>query len=164
MKIYASFCELNISFYKTLTFRFADYTFENQLNCPNIYADIEYLKEIFYNLIDNSVKYSDKAVTIRVSSERVNKGVVIRFWDNGFGIKKDDQKIIFDKFERASASNRMIKKGDASGFGMGLTYVFQVIDAHHGMVTVDSELGKYTEFTIFLPDQDASNGGVKKKD
>lgn len=134
-------------------------TFENQLNCPNIYADIEYLKEIFYNLIDNSVKYSDKAVTIRVSSERVNKGVVIRFWDNGFGIKKDDQKIIFDKFERASASNRMIKKGGASGFGMGLTYVFQVIDAHHGMVTVDSELGKYTEFTIFLPDQDASNGG-----
>lgn len=110
-------------------------------------------------MIDNSVKYSDKAVTIRVSSERVNKGVVIRFWDNGFGIKKDDQKIIFDKFERASASNRMIKKGGASGFGMGLTYVFQVIDAHHGMVTVDSELGKYTEFTIFLPDQNASNGG-----
>ena len=58
----------------------------------------------------------------------------------------------------------MIKKGGASGFGMGLTYVFQVIDAHLGMVTVDSELGKYTEFTIFLPDQDASNGGVKKKD
>ena len=77
-------------------------------------------------------------------------------------VKKDDQKIIFDKFERASASNRMIKKGGASGFGMGLTYVFQVIDAHHGMVTVDSELGKYTEFTIFLPDQDVSNGGVKK--
>ena len=93
-----------------------------------------------------------------------NNFKVIRFWDNGFGIKKDDQKIIFDKFERASASNRMIKKGGASGFGMGLTYVFQVIDAHHGMVTVDSELGKYTEFTIFLPDQDASNGGVKKKD
>lgn len=134
-------------------------TFENQLNCPNIYADIEYLKEIFYNLIDNSVKYSNESVTIRISSEKVNKGVVIRFWDNGFGIKKDDQKIIFDKFERASASNRMIKKGGASGFGMGLTYVFQVIDAHHGMVTVDSELGKYTEFTIFLPDQDASYGG-----
>lgn len=63
-------------------------TFENQLNCPNIYADIEYLKEIFYNLIDNSIKYSNEAVTIRVSSEKVNKGVVIRFWDNGFGIKK----------------------------------------------------------------------------
>lgn len=46
---------------------------------------------------------------------------------------------------------------------MGLTYVFQVIDAHHGMVTVDSELGKYTEFTIFLPDQDASNGGGEEE-
>ncbi len=137
-------------------------TFENQLTCQYIYADMEYLKEIFYNLIDNSIKYSNEAVTIRISSEKVSKGVIVRFWDNGLGIKEEDQKIIFDKYERASASNRTIKKRGASGFGLGLTYVFQVIDAHHGMVTVDSELGKYTEFTIFLPDKNKSCGGAKK--
>lgn len=136
--------------------------FENHLRCLYVYADIEYLKEIFYNLIDNSIKYSNEAVTIRISSEKVSKGVIVRFWDNGLGIKEEDQKIIFDKYERASASNRTIKKGRAAGFGLGLTYVFQVIDAHHGMVTVDSELGKYTEFTIFLPDQNAHCGGAKK--
>lgn len=141
--------------YKTITFK-------NQLTCQYIYADMEYLKEIFYNLIDNSIKYSDESVTISISSEKVNEGVIVRFWDNGFGIKKDDQKIIFDKFERASASNRILKKGGSFGFGLGLTYVFQVIDAHHGMVSVDSELGKYTEFTIFLPDQNESYGGAKK--
>lgn len=138
-------------------------TFENQLTCQYIYADMEYLKEIFYNLIDNSIKYSDENVTIRISSEKVSKGVVVRFWDNGFGIKKDDQKVIFDKFERASASNRTFKKGGTAGFGLGLTYVFQVIDAHHGMVTVDSELGKYTEFAIFLPDQNESYGGREEE-
>ena len=79
------------------------------------------------------------------------------------GISKEDQQIIFDKFERASASKRTFTKGGASGFGLGLNYVLHVLEAHHGMVTVDSELGKYTEFTIFLPNQDASNGGRRRR-
>ena len=49
-----------------------------------------------------------------------------------------------------------------TGFGLGLNYVLHVIEAHGGMVSVDSELGKYTEFTIFLPDQNDSYGGAKK--
>lgn len=134
-------------------------TFENDINYPYVYADLEYLKEIFYNLIDNSIKYSNEKVTIRISSEKVSKGVVIRVWDNGIGIKKADQKVIFDKYERASASKRTFQKGGVPGFGLGLTYVFQVIDAHHGMVSVDSELGKYTEFTIYLPDHNEKSGG-----
>ena len=64
-----------------------------------------------------------------------------------------DQKVIFDKYERASAAKRTFKKKGAPGFGLGLTYVFQVIDAHEGMIGVESELGRYTEFSIFLPDQ-----------
>lgn len=136
--------------------------FEFYLQCQYVYADIEYLKEIFYNLIENSIKYSNEKVTIRISSEKVDTGVVVHVWDNGLGINKADQKIIFSRYERASASNRTIKKRNVSGFGLGLTYVFQVLDAHGGMVTVDSELGKYTEFTIFLPDQNESYGGAKK--
>lgn len=136
--------------------------FKNQLNYQYIYADFEYLKEIFYNLIDNSIKYSNENVTICISSGKVDKGVVVRIWDNGIGITKTDQNVIFEKYERASASKHNIKKEGASGFGLGLTYVFQVVDAHRGMVSVDSELGKYTEFTIFLPDQSENCGGARK--
>ena len=128
-------------------------TFEHNIKYPFVYADKEYLKEIFYNLIDNSIKYSKKNVTICISSEKVNKGVVIHVKDNGIGISKSDQKIIFEKYERAAASNRTFKKGGAPGFGLGLTYVFQVVDTHNGMMGVESQPGKYTEFTIFLPDQ-----------
>ena len=78
-------------------------------------------------------------------------------------ISKADQKVIFDKYERASAAKRTFKKNGAPGFGLGLTYVFQVIDAHEGMIGVESELGKYTEFSIFLPDQKTSSGEAVRK-
>ena len=139
--------------------RVKNVSFENHINCQYAFADEEYLKEIFYNLIDNSIKYSDGDVTIRISTDKVDKGVSIRVRDNGIGISKADQKVIFDKYERASAAKRTFKKKGAPGFGLGLTYVFQVIDAHEGMIGVESELGKYTEFSIFLPDQKTSSGG-----
>lgn len=138
-------------------------TFKNIINESLVFADEEYLNEVFYNLIDNSIKYSKSTVYIEITSYRVENGVNIRVKDNGIGISKEDQQIIFDKFERASASKRTFTKGGASGFGLGLNYVLHVLEAHHGMVTVDSELGKYTEFTIFLPDQDASNGGGEEE-
>ena len=142
--------------------RLKNVSFENHINCQYAFADEEYLKEIFYNLIDNSIKYSDGDVTIRISTDKVDKGVSIRVRDNGIGISKADQKVIFDKYERASAAKRTFKKKGAPGFGLGLTYVFQVIDAHEGMIGVESELGKYTEFSIFLPDQKTSSGGGMK--
>ena len=138
--------------------RLKNVSFENHINCQYAFADEEYLKEIFYNLIDNSIKYSDGDVTIRISTDKVDKGVSIRVKDNGIGISKADQKVIFDKYERASAAKRTFKKKGAPGFGLGLTYVFQVIDAHEGMIGVESELGKYTEFSIFLPDQKTNSG------
>lgn len=127
-----------------------------------MFADKEYLGEVFYNLIDNSIKYSSNSVQIEIFSYRVEKGVNIRVKDNGIGISKEDQQIIFDKFERASASKRTFSKGGAPGFGLGLNYVLHVIEAHGGMVSVDSELGKYTEFTIFLPNQNDSYEGRRR--
>ena len=136
--------------------------FKNFINELLVFADKEYLGEVFYNLIDNSIKYSSNSVHIEIFSYRVEKGVNIRVKDNGIGISKEDQQIIFDKFERASASKRTFSKGGAPGFGLGLNYVLHVIEAHGGMVSVDSELGKYTEFTIFLPDQNDSYEGRRR--
>lgn len=127
--------------------------FTNSLSADTVFADAEYLAEALGNLIDNAVKYSRKDVTteIGISSRDTGNGVEIKVRDNGMGISKKDQKIIFDKFERASALGRTFKNNGPAGFGLGLSYVMQVIEAHGGIVGVDSEVGRYTEFTILLP-------------
>lgn len=127
--------------------------FTNSLSADTVFADAEYLAEALSNLIDNAVKYSRKDVTteIEISSRDTGNGVEIKVRDNGMGISKKDQKIIFDKFERASALGRTFKNNGPAGFGLGLSYVMQVIEAHGGIVGVVSEVGRYTEFTILLP-------------
>ena len=76
--------------------------------------------------------------------------VVIKVKDNGFGIPLKDQSRIFEKYERASATERS-RKGGASGFGLGLNYVFRVAEAHGGTVEVESIEGEYSEFSLSLP-------------
>lgn len=127
--------------------------FTNNIAAETVFADAEYLAEALSNLVDNAVKYSRKDVTteIEVSSRDTGSGVEIRVRDNGIGISKKDQKVIFDKFERASASGRTFKNNGPAGFGLGLSYVMQVIEGHGGIVGVDSEVGQYTEFTLLLP-------------
>ena len=115
-----------------------------------IYADEEYFKEAISNLIDNAIKYSKESINIEISSFYENEKVVVKVKDNGIGIPIKDQNIIFEKFERASATERTTK-GGATGFGLGLSYVMRVIDAHGGPIQLDSVEGKYSEFKIELP-------------
>ena len=115
-----------------------------------IYADEEYFKEAISNLIDNAIKYSKKSIEIKISSHYDDKYTIIKIYDNGMGISEKDQRTIFDKFERASATKRT-KFGGATGFGLGLNYVYQVIEAHEGKIYVNSIEGDFTEFTLFIP-------------
>lgn len=124
-------------------------TFEFDLNSKSIYADAEYIEEVFSNLIDNSIKYSKDSVDIRISSSDNSKYSIIKFYDNGLGINEDDQLKIFNKYERAYAGRR--NKGQAAGFGLGLNFVQQVIEAHKGKIFVNSIEGEFTEFIIYLP-------------
>lgn len=127
--------------------------FTNRIEADTVFADAEYLGEALSNLIDNAIKYSRKDVDteIEIGSRDTGNGVEISVRDNGLGISAKDQKVIFDKFERASASGRTFKNNGPAGFGLGLNYVLQVIEAHGGIVGVDSEVGEYTTFTILLP-------------
>lgn len=127
--------------------------FTNRIEADTVFADAEYLGEALSNLIDNAIKYSRQNVDteIEISSRDTGNGVEISVRDNGLGISAKDQKVIFDKFERASASGRTFKNNGPAGFGLGLNYVLQVIEAHGGIVGVDSEVGEYTTFTILLP-------------
>lgn len=125
-------------------------SFEFDLQTPEIYADTEYIEEVFSNLIDNSIKYSKERVDIRILSSRNDLYSIIKIYDNGLGISEKDQRSIFNKYERAAAGSRSRRK-KASGFGLGLNFVQQVIDAHKGKIFVNSIEGEFTEFIIYLP-------------
>ena len=124
--------------------------FIKDLQATEVYADVEYLEEVLDNLIDNAVKYSKESVEITLSSSCNDKHTVLRVYDNGIGISDKDQKVIFNKYERGAAGRRKRKQG-ASGFGLGLNFVQQVVEAHGGNIFVNSIEGEFTEFVISLP-------------
>ena len=124
-------------------------TFKFDLKAESIYADAEYIEEVFCNMIDNSIKYSKDSVDIKISSSENSKYSIIKIYDNGLGMNEDDQLKIFNKYERAYAGRK--KKTYASGFGLGLNFVQQVIEAHKGKIIVNSVEGEFTEFIIYLP-------------
>mgnify|MGYP000020966632 FL=1 len=124
--------------------------FITDIKAVTAFADAEYLEEVLSNLIDNSIKYSGESVEVRISTARDDRYTVLKVHDNGFGISDKDIHLIFRKYERASAAKRNRRKG-ASGFGLGLNFVDQVVEAHHGKIFVSSIEGEFTEFTIYLP-------------
>ena len=124
-----------------------------QVDCPEdftIYADAFCLREVLSNLIDNAIKYSGNQVTIRFTASSTPTATLLRIADNGLGIAPRDLPLIFRKYERAAATSRS-SRGGASGFGLGLNFVRQVVEAHGGYVTVSSTVGAGTEFTVSLP-------------
>ena len=125
--------------------------FTAELKTPAVYADKEYLEEILSNLIDNAIKYSKpEGVDIRIRSELNEKYTVVKVHDNGLGISEADQRTIFNKYERAAAGRKK-NKNRPSGFGLGLNFVQQVMNAHEGKVFVTSIEGEFTEFALLFP-------------
>lgn len=123
------------------------FNFTHDSNNPMIHADKLHLSNVINNLIDNAVKYSGKKVTIRVALQRENNQFNLSVQDNGIGIPKHYQQLIFDKFFRVPTGDLH----NVKGFGLGLSYVRQVIEKHNGSIDVESETGKGTKFIIILP-------------
>ena len=120
------------------------------LKVKNVMADEQYLTEAIANLLDNAIKYSKDEIKIKISTIDTDKNVLLKVRDNGIGITREEQQIIFDKFGRAAIHEKN-RKGGVSGFGLGLNYVDQVMQAHGGKVTVSSEKDKFSEFTLYIP-------------
>lgn len=120
-----------------------------ELNAENtlLEGDFLHLNNIISGLLDNANKYSPKKPEITVRTYSVKKGVYINVFDKGKGISKADLDKVFDRFYRVSTGD----VHDVKGFGLGLSYVKTVVDAHQGEITVKSELGKGSCFSIFLP-------------
>jgi two-component system sensor histidine kinase ArlS len=120
----------------------------NHANIPTlINADYDLIKQMLRALIDNSIKFTppNGEVAINLISDKDRAVIVIK--DTGIGIPKDELGYIFDRFYRVDKS-RAKEKG---GYGLGLSIVKSIIDLHDGKISVASELGKGTEFTIILP-------------
>lgn len=118
--------------------------------CESVYADAFYLREVISNLLDNAIKYSRETVEINIVCESEKGFCKIKVCDNGLGISLKDQSRIFNRFERSEAV-RNSKEGGITGFGLGLNYVCQVVEAHAGTVSVESVEGNYSEFIVTLP-------------
>ena len=120
---------------------------ENNASVFTIQADPIHITNVVYNLLDNAVKYSTTKPVISITTKNERNHLVIEIKDNGIGIRKEDLKMIFDKFYRVSTGNIH----DIKGFGLGLFYVKLIINEHNGSIDVKSKLGEGSTFTIKLP-------------
>lgn len=112
-----------------------------------VYADEVHITNVLFNLLDNAIKYCEKHPHIKITTNNYSQGIAIIIRDNGVGIKKEDQRMIFDKFYRVPTGNLH----DVKGFGLGLYYVKLIVDQHKGNVKVNSTVGEGTTFSIYLP-------------
>ena len=114
-----------------------------------IYVDEMHFQNAIFNLMDNAVKYKkpDGPLDIYLRTWNDDDHLYLSVRDTGIGIKKDNLKKVFEKFFRVHTGNLH----NVKGFGLGLAYVKKIIDVHKGEISVESEYGKGTTFTIKLP-------------
>lgn len=108
-------------------------------------VDPDRMRQAFGNLLDNAIKYTDAGGAVTISAARVNGQATVRFKDTGMGIAEAEQDKIWDRLYRGDKSRSQ------RGLGLGLSVVRAVVQAHHGTVTVASQPGQGSEFSIVLP-------------
>lgn len=121
----------------------------NDFNATDIeiYADELHISNVFANLLDNAIKYCKTNPEIEVCTKNLNGHIIVSIKDNGIGIRKENQKKIFEQFYRVPTGNLH----DVKGFGLGLSYVKKIIEEHKGYIKLTSESGKGSKFDVYLP-------------
>ena len=120
---------------------------DTQAKKCELHADKLHLTNVFNNLIDNAIKYCKGSAEINIRTSNHNGGIAVEVADNGIGISHDNHKRIFQKFYRVPTGN----VHDVKGFGLGLSYAKTIIEEHGGTIQVQSEFGKGSIFSVYLP-------------
>jgi two-component system phosphate regulon sensor histidine kinase PhoR len=114
---------------------------------PNILADEFHLANTVYNLLDNAAKFCKDHPEISISTRNEKEGLLITIRDAGIGISKEFQKQVFDRFFRVPSGD----VHNVKGFGLGLSYVKTIVEAHKGSISLHSEPNHGSRFDIYLP-------------
>lgn len=113
----------------------------------SINADVHHISNAFINVIDNAMKYTESKPVITITTRQSGHFILIQVSDNGIGIAPEYQSKIFHKFFRVPTGN----VHNVKGFGLGLSYVKQVIESHKGKISVTSQINEGTTLSIYLP-------------
>jgi signal transduction histidine kinase len=117
----------------------------NQSSSENADGDAFWLEQVFVNILSNAIKFTPRNSTVSVSTHSANGDVEIRIADQGPGIPEADKKLIFDRFHRVQST------ASVAGTGLGLPIAKELIELHHGSISVESDVGKGSTFAIRLP-------------
>lgn len=130
-------------------------TFDLPVGLPPVRADREDMGRLFTNLLTNAIKYNRDGGSVRVAARMEGRYLRVDVVDTGLGIPPDAIPRLFDEFYRVKTpETRQI-----TGTGLGLSIVKRIVDAHHGRIDVESELGKGSIFSVFLPIADGAMRG-----
>jgi signal transduction histidine kinase len=143
--------ELLLKFLKSTRERLPEPGFDIRYSCPDrvpdIRADKNAILQVFYNLVDNAVKFSGTSRQIDINLVSRDDELLLCVKDYGIGISSKDQEKIFERFYRGSEPQLMGIKGS----GIGLTIVKKIVEAHYGTINIESEVGKGSLFTVRIP-------------
>lgn len=122
------------------------------------FIDPKRFKQVLLNLLDNALKYSNKNTTTLLKAHKKDGNIFIMISDQGIGIPNEDLPYIFERLYRVDKSRTRA----TGGFGMGLAIVKEIVEAHHGKISVTSTLGEGTIFTITLKEQKDENDSSRR--
>jgi two-component system phosphate regulon sensor histidine kinase PhoR len=122
-------------------------TAENPAGLPEIQGDASRLREVLQNLLDNALQYTLPGGKICVRASVLGQEVVIAVSDTGIGIPRAEQRKIFERFYRVDDA----RSREVGGTGLGLSIAKHLVEAHGGHIEVESEMGRGSTFSLFLP-------------
>lgn len=134
-----------------------EFTLSLQESSLEVEGEAEALNQLITNLIDNAIKYTDQQDgLVQLQLSRLGSMALIEVHDNGIGISKDESQRIFERFYRVEKA----RSRDLGGTGLGLAIVKHIAQSHMGSVSVESQLGKGSIFSVKIPLADPQEAPV----
>ena len=125
-----------------------------------VYADYDRFVQIMFNITQNAIQFTQQG-HITITAQRGYEEAIIKVADTGMGMSDEQLQNIWERYYKADPSRKNTKYGES---GLGLSIVHQLVQLHHGKISVDSKQGVGTTFTVIFPDQHQTNVDRAKTD